>query len=197
MTGHTPSEATSNDARQDGRKPRVDCLAGNWCTKDYRRISSRSDWRYVRTMKVGSRFSLLVPVVFGLAACAEEVVKVPSPPTKARYQISFPSTRVAVATDAIQVTVFDATNPRSGTDCLTLITKQKTKADLPKAPLFITQTDVSPICDVLSGTKGALPTISYGKRTFMAVAKRGNADFFLGCAEADIGTGDALVDISA
>ena len=148
-------------------------------------------------MKVGSRFSLLVPVVFGLAACGEEVVKVPSPPTSARYQINFPSTRVAVATEAIQVSVFDATNgAQAGTDCLTLITKQKTKADLPKAPLFIAQTEVIPVCDVLSGTKGALPTISYGKRTFMAVAKRGNADFFLGCSEADIGSADALVDIS-
>jgi hypothetical protein len=148
-------------------------------------------------MKVGSRISLFVPVVFGLAACGEEVVKVPSPPTKARYQINFPSTRVAVATEAIQVSVFDATNgAQSGTDCLTLVTKQKIKADLPKAPLFIAQTDVIPICDILGGTNGALPTISYGKRTFIAVAKRGNADFFLGCSEANIGPGDALVDIS-
>lgn len=153
-------------------------------------------------MKVGSVASLVFFLV-GIAACGEEVVKVPSPPTNARYQVSFASTRVAVAADAIQVSVFDATNGApSGTDCLTLITKQKSKADLPKAPLLLAQTDVVPICDILStetatggASKGALPTITYGKRTFLAVVKRGTTDFFLGCAEAEIGTADVLVDI--
>ena len=104
----------------------------------------------VGDMKVGLRV-VVVPFVLGVlalvsvAGCAAEVISVPSPPTKARYQISFPSTRVAVAAESLQVSVFDATNgAQAGTDCLSLVTKQKSKADLPKA---LAQTAVVPICD--------------------------------------------------
>ncbi len=150
-------------------------------------------------MKVGTVMALLAPLAMLVSACGEEVVTVPAKPTNAKYQLSFASTRIAVAADAIQVTVFDATNgAQTSTDCLSLITKQKSAADLPKGALLIGQTEVVPICDVFNdaeGKRGALPEISYGKRSFLAVVKRGTADFFLGCAEANVTASEITVDI--
>lgn len=150
-------------------------------------------------MKVGSLLGASLALVMTVSACAEEVVTVPSPPSKAKYQVSFASTRIAVAAESLQVLVFDATNgPQQSTDCLSLVTKQKSRADLPKGALLVGQTDVVPLCDILTdteGKKGALPEISYGKRSFLAVIKRGNADFFLGCAEATVSASDITVDI--
>jgi len=150
-------------------------------------------------MKAGTFVAAALPFALVVSACGEEVISVPSPPSGAKYQVSFASTRVAVAADAIQVLVFDATNgPQASTDCLSLITKQKSAADLPKAPLLLAQTDVVPLCDILAdteGKKGQLPQVSYGKRSFLAVVKRANADFFLGCAEATLTSSDTTVDI--
>lgn len=145
----------------------------------------------------------LFVTVGSLAACGEEVVTVASPPTSAQYQVSFGSIKIAVAAESLQVTVFDATNAqKDGTDCLTLITKERSGADLPGGALRLGQTGVVPVCDIVLDTasdpaarKGALPAISYGKRTYLAVTKRGTADFFIGCASADLTANSAPVDI--
>lgn len=148
-------------------------------------------------MNVGSFAARCLPLVIVLAACGEEeVVQVPSGPTKARYQLSFASVPIAVAAETLQVSVFDAT--KDGTDCLTLVQKQKSRADLPAAPVLLGQTAVVPVCDILNDTQGktgALPEITYGKRTFLAVLKRGGADLLAGCAAAEITSADTLVDI--
>ncbi len=156
--------------------------------------------------KVSLSGALAVAAVAFATGCKDDVTQVPGAPTPAHYQISFPSTAAAAGADTVQVTVFDvpaADASRSGEDasCLTLVTKVKSNADLPKAPTRLAQTDLVPVCSLLSAagdggaTPGRLGDISYGRRAFLATTKRGNADYFVGCVEATVSSRDFTVDI--
>jgi hypothetical protein len=156
--------------------------------------------------KVSLSGVVIAAVLACTAGCKDDVTQVPGAPTPAHYQISFPSTAAAVGADTVQVTVFDvpaADASRTGEDasCLTLITKVKSNADLPKAPTRLAQTDLVSVCSLLtaSGDAGATPgrlgDISYGRRAFLATTKRGTADYFVGCVEATVSSRDFTVDI--
>lgn len=150
------------------------------------------------------RSALIVSAVLGVScASSTDVVKKPSDPTTAHYQVVFPSTAVAATTDSLQVLVFDATNAAGdGTDCLTLITKRRSGGELPGAPLKIVESAPATPCDLLASNaakpsptdKGAV-SVTYGHRSFLVVAERGGSDYFLGCASKDISTEDTVVEI--
>jgi hypothetical protein len=131
----------------------------------------------------------------GLVACSS--TETPSPPTEARYDISFPSTGAAVATENVQVFVFDG--DVAGTDCLTLATRRRTGQDLPPR---LTETEPISPCELRdtasseSRAKGRLTNMTYGNRVFFAVATfdRGR-DFLVGCAAAIVGAGTQPVEI--
>lgn len=151
------------------------------------------------------RSALIVVAVLGVScASSTDVVKKPSDPTTAHYQVVFPSTAVAATTDSLQVLVFDATNAsQDGTDCLTLITKRRSGAELPNAPLKIVESPSATPCDLLASSAAQKPSptdkgavsVTYGNRSFLVVTERGGSDYFLGCATKDISSDDALVEI--
>jgi hypothetical protein len=128
----------------------------------------------------------------GVLACSQSVNQHPSPATTGQVQIAFPSTAVAVASEKVQVLVFDATVP--GTDCLSLLVARESGAETPKAPALLLDTGAVDAC-ALAGGDGALP-ISYGSRSFLAVAQRGGQDFFTGCAQGDIEADSPPVSIT-
>jgi hypothetical protein len=120
-------------------------------------------------------------------------------PSSGTYTIEFPSTAAAVATDNVQLFVFDP--PTLAADragyCQSLIQARKLKAD--QKPIAMNQ----PVntCELLGGKKPI--TIDYGDKAILAVAQRNQMDFMIGCAIQTLGNGDAslpidlsLVDVS-
>ena len=137
----------------------------------------------------------------------EKVVHKPSDNTRAHYQVIFPSAAVAATTETMQLFVFDATNEQKDfTDCLSLVTKRKSSADLPAAPLKLSETEATP-CELfettaagdakqpIAGKKGTVE-LTYGSRTFLVVAKRSKQDYFIGCSKANLSTAETTVEIS-
>jgi hypothetical protein len=128
------------------------------------------------------------PFAASLLACAA-AADGPSPGT---YTLKFPSTAAAVATDAVQLYVFDApTSPseRAGF-CQTLIQARKRKD-----PQTSRTTNPSVnMCELLQGRQPI--TIEYGARAILAVAQRRGSDFMIGCTLQTLGDGDALTPIA-
>lgn len=112
----------------------------------------------------------------------------PSPGT---YTLNFPSTAAAVATDTVQLFVFDAPKTpaaRSGF-CQELIQARKRKE--PQRP--VTSNQPVNICELLQGRKPI--TIDYGDRAILALAQRRGVDFMIGCTLQTLGDGDAPIPI--
>jgi hypothetical protein len=112
-------------------------------------------------------------------------------PSTGTYSVTFPSTAAAVATDTVQLLVFEVpTAPDARADfCLTLI--QGRKRQDPQKPI-LSNTPVN-ICEMLGGRKPI--TIPYGEKAVLAVAKRKMNDFLIGCTIETFGDGDAPLDI--
>jgi hypothetical protein len=102
-----------------------------------------------------------------------------SSPSGGTYTITFPSTAAAVATDSVQVLVFDAGQDAAGVEhvCPGLVQLRRTHQQLP--PRLLEAPPASP-CDLLGGT--GTVTIPYGSRALLAVAERGGRDFLIGCS---------------
>ncbi|MEO7113891.1 MAG: hypothetical protein ABI183_25850 [Polyangiaceae bacterium] len=115
--------------------------------------------------------------VVSLAAC--------SPGTESQkagaVSVTFPSTKAAIATDTIELRVFDANAP--GNDCLTLIQTEEKTQPLPK-PIY----DSGKVDTCAFFANQVKPfDMGYGARSFIVVGQRSNADFVLGCTTAGIG----------
>jgi hypothetical protein len=126
-------------------------------------------------------------VTFAVAACAA-AADGPSPGT---YSIKFPSTAAAVATDTVQLLVYDV--PRASDEradfCQRLIQARKRK----EQPKTVVQNLPVNICEMLAGKKPL--TIPYGEKAVLAVAQRKANDFLIGCAIQTFGEGDAPLPI--
>lgn len=138
-------------------------------------------------MKQVLSLSLVAAAV--VIGCAE------SDPTGGAYTIAFPSTAAAVATDFVQLYVFDVTDQNRGSICQQVIT---TRSAAP-GTLAPTQTAApANICEMNLGRKPI--TFAYGEHAILAVAQRKDAqgtlqDFLIGCAVMTIGEGDAPLPI--
>ncbi len=117
--------------------------------------------------------------------------------SRGTYTVQFPSTAAAVATDFVQLLVFDVKSPdqRAGL-CEELISARlTTPASLsPSVPA----SPAANICEMLAGRKPV--KIPYGEHALLAIAQRKNAqgqveDFLIGCAIMTIGNGDAPLSI--
>src|SRR5690349_12136315 len=106
----------------------------------------------------------------GVVACASAEEKT-SPPSEARYSISFPSTAAAVATESVQLLVFDGTAP--DLDCPAIEAKRRTGQAL---PAHLADTGLVTPCDMLKesngtasidGESGKLKAVGYGRRLFL------------------------------
>jgi hypothetical protein len=130
----------------------------------------------------------------GVAACTAGE----GPPTPGTYTVQFPSTAAAVATDFVQVLIFDVKTPadRAGI-CQELISarirgeKQTPSVD-PPAP-------AANICEMLAGRKPV--PIPYGEKALLVIAQRKDTktdtvqDFMIGCAVMTVGDGDAPLPV--
>ncbi len=136
--------------------------------------------------------AICVGVAFvAVTACASN-----NDPSGGTFTVEFPSTAAAIATDYVQVLVFDVKSPtqRAGL-CQELITARLTSpASLaPSIPPVVQN-----ICEILNGKKPL--TSPYGEHAVVAIAQRtdGNnqiQDFMIGCAIMTIGDGDAPLPI--
>lgn len=148
--------------------------------------------------------AVTTPLYVGCGGVEEKIVHKPSDNTLAHYQLIFPSAAVAATTETVQLFVFDATNEAQNfTDCLSLVTKRKSSADLPPAPLLLSETESTP-CELFETSAAEAPTagdegtveLSYGARTFLVVTKRNKQDYFVGCSRADLSTSESTVEVS-
>ena len=139
---------------------------------------------------VGRSFAVLA-VAATVAACTAGDAS-PSPGV---VTMQFPSTQAAVATDFVQLYVFDIKTPAERSSiCLDKVTARKRKEPLNESFLPPPWN----ICELLAGRRAA--TIPYGEKAVLAVAQRKDRndqlqDFMLGCSVQTLGEGDALVPI--
>jgi len=118
-------------------------------------------------------------------------------PSRGAYTVQFPSTAAAVATDFVQILVFDVKPEDRGRICEDLIATRLTDP----AKLIPSVNPPAPaanICEMRAGRKPV--AIPYGEHALLAVAQkkdRGDVvrDFMIGCAIMTIGDGDAPLSI--
>jgi hypothetical protein len=131
------------------------------------------------TKKASLRPTAVLAVSFcaaAIIACGSTKETKQSPPYDGTYSIVFPSTAFAVATDNVQVFVFDGSVATNG--CATLVQKRKSRADLP--PTLVTL-DPTPTCSLAHATGGQF-TVSLETVSVLVVAERGAEDLLIGCA---------------
>ena len=118
-------------------------------------------------------------------------------PSKGTYTVQFPSTAAAVATDFVQVLVFEVRTPEDRANiCQELITTRLTTPAslMPSVP----PATAANICEMRAGVKAV--TVPYGEHALLAIAQRKDRqdqvkDFMIGCAIMTIGDGDAPLSI--
>ncbi len=118
-------------------------------------------------------------------------------PSKGTYTVQFPSTAAAVATDFVQILVFDVKTPEDRASiCQDVITARLTtpgslEPSVPPAP-------AANICEMRAGKKAV--EIPYGEHAILAIAQKKDRqdqlkDFLIGCAIMTVGDGDAPLPI--
>jgi hypothetical protein len=124
-------------------------------------------------------------VLAGVAACSAGEAS----PTESTYTVKFPSTAAAVATDFVQLFVFDVDPAEREVVCQNLVAARKRKE--PLKPV-VTGPQVN-VCEMLRGAKPI--TVPYGEKAVLAVALRGADDFLTGCVLQTFGDGTPLLSI--
>ena len=115
-----------------------------------------------------------------LAACSAA-----SDPAQDQYTLDFPSTASAVATETVQVLVFDPSPTVAKAQlCATLLQKRKSNQSMGKA--VVESTPVSP-CDL--SRRGSV-TVPFGEHAIVAIARKENKDYMLGCTFQTVAAGD-------
>jgi hypothetical protein len=127
---------------------------------------------------------------FALGALAIVALACGTDPSSGNYTINFPSVAAAVATDAVQLNVFDTKGQDPRSFCSSLLLKVKSNQDL--GTRLVTGPAVGP-CDLAAGAKPV--TISYGDRAILAVGTRGGKTLLAGCTEETVGSGSLPASI--
>lgn len=145
----------------------------------------------LRRAALSSMFAVVVGV-FGACTSGQ------ADPSKGVYSIEFPSTAAAIATDVVQILVFDVKSPEDRSKlCQDLIVARLTSPDTlePSVP----PTAPANVCELLAGRQEVL--VPYGEHALIAVAQKKDAqgaarDFMIGCSIMTLGEGDAPLPIS-
>lgn len=111
-------------------------------------------------------------------------------PSQGSYTIKFPSTAAAVATDYVQIFVYDFTPDQRPFACADIVAARKRKDNSAKPVVSGPQTNV---CELLNGTKPI--TVPYGEKAVLAVGLRDTQDFLIGCVIQTFGDGNAPLAI--
>jgi hypothetical protein len=138
-----------------------------------------------------TRFVLVAGLLLGgIVACSAGEAS----PTSGIVTMQFPSTQAAVATDFVQLFVFDVGPDQAASICLDKIQARKRQEPL--------DASLTPppwnICELLAGRRPA--TLPYGEKAVLAVAQRKDKndqlqDFMIGCAVQTLGDGDAPIPV--
>ena len=145
-------------------------------------------------MTLAARASVVACVVGFLASCSAGQAD----PSKGIYSVQFPSTAAAVATDFVQVLVFEVKGPEDRPKlCEDLIAARVTDPSsltpsVPPAP-------AANICEMRAGRKPI--SVPYGEHALLVIAQRKDKqdqvkDFMIGCAIMTVGQGDAPLPIA-
>lgn len=126
--------------------------------------------------------------LLALAACTSGEAE----PSEGTYTVQFPSTAAAVATDFVQILVFDVGRDRAER-CQELITARVSDPQS-LTPVVNPPSPAANICEMRAGRKPV--RVPYGEHAILAIAQRKDAedqlrDFLIGCAIMTIGEGDA------
>lgn len=136
--------------------------------------------------------TITLAALAALAACTT-LVACNTEPSPGKVTIDFPSTEAAIATDYVQLYVFEITAAERETFCDAAVSARKggetlEASDTPRA---------WNVCELLEGRPPI--EIEYGEKAILAVAQRsaGNLleDFMIGCAAAKVGEGNLPVPI--
>lgn len=138
----------------------------------------------------------LVPLAV-LVACSNE-----AEPSKGSYTVQFPSTAAAIATDFVQVLIFDVKTPQERVRlCGDLIAARLTDPTTLK-PSVNPPTPAANICQMKAGRTEFPLDIPYGEHALLAIAQKkvSNAgdqlrDFMIGCSIMTVGEGDTPIPI--
>jgi hypothetical protein len=135
---------------------------------------------------------LVVPLALAVAACSSKG----NESSPGIYSVQFPSTAAAVATDFVQILVFDVTPENREQICGDLV-RGRTRGDELR-PSVNPPSPSANICEMLAGRKPV--TIPYGEKALLAIAQRKTntgaiEDLLIGCAVMTIGEGDAPAPI--
>ena len=127
-----------------------------------------------------------------LAACTSGQAD----PSRGIYTVDFPSTSAAVATDFVQILIFDVPVESRAHVCADLVTARIT--DPASLEPSVTPAPAANICEMRAGRKAV--AVPYGEHALLAIAQRKNQqgqieDFLIGCAVMTIGDGDAPLPI--
>jgi hypothetical protein len=121
-----------------------------------------------------------------LVACAK------SEPAKFTFNVVFPSTALAIATEEVKFIVYDDPNPGA---CQAIYLKRITNAaDLPRVAL---NPAPAPMCDLALGRTAPLE-VPIGKHSILAVGLREKEDLLVGCSDVALSEdgGDIVVNLA-
>ena len=148
-------------------------------------------------MKRAARAFALTTALLGASAACTACTAGEADPSKGSYTVQFPSTAAAVATDFVQILVFEVNKPEDRANiCQELITTRlTTPASLTPS---VRPASAANICEMRAGFKAV--TVPYGEHALLAIAQRKDRqdqvkDFMIGCAIMTIGDGDAPLPI--
>lgn len=136
-----------------------------------------------------SLLSLASVAVLSAAGCSTR------DPSEGSYTVTFPSTAAAVATDFVQLLIFDVTDANRASICLDKVTARLSD------PTSVTPVQTAAPANICEMNLGRKPiTFRYGEQAVLAVAQRKDAsgllkDFLIGCTVMTIGDGNAPLPI--
>lgn len=108
------------------------------------------------------------------------------------FQVDFPSTPLAIATEKVKFIVYDSPDPAP---CQTIYLKRITnQTDLP--PVVLTTPEL-PMCDLALGKSPAIE-VPLGKHSILAVGLRSDQDLLLGCSDVALSSegGEVVVTLA-
>ncbi|AKV03476.1 hypothetical protein AKJ09_10139 [Labilithrix luteola] len=134
------------------------------------------------------RSSLVALAALLIAACSAGE----SDPSTGTYTVQFPSTSAAIATDSVQLFVFDvgAGDPNARTTICQNLLQSRKRHDPMSA---IVENPPVTTCELLQGAKPI--SVPYGEHAVLAIGARRGADFLMGCTVQTFGDGNAPIAI--
>ena len=126
----------------------------------------------------------IVGAAFVLVACSGGTTAT----QQGTISVTFPSVHAAVASDEIELHVYEAPDENT---CLDLVQKRRTAQAI--NPGIIDRSPI-PTCDFLAG-KGVPLNVGYGKRAFLVATRHAGKDILVGCPIQGVGDAPLAVEV--